>query len=174
MLRASSDPGVLSNDLRAAVERVDAELPLDHVLTMPAVLDRQRGGDALFLRLLATFALLALLLAGIGIYGLIAYSVGQRTREIGIRMALGAKSPEVRRMVLWEGLRMTAIGTAIGLALALPLPKLFESMFYDIQFREVRLFVVVPLVILIVAMFATYIPARRASRLDPMRALRQE
>jgi ABC-type antimicrobial peptide transport system permease subunit len=143
-------------------------------MSMPDVIDRQRGGDALFVRLLATFAVLALLLAGIGIYGLISYSVGQRTREIGIRLALGARSPEVQRMVLWQGLRMTAIGCAIGLALALPLPKLFESMFFDLHFREVRLYFAVPLVILLVALLATYIPARRASRVDPILALHQE
>jgi putative ABC transport system permease protein len=174
MVRANSDPGVLANDLRAAIGQVDAELPLDHVMSMPAVIERQRGGDALFARLLATFAALALLLAGIGIYGLIAYSVGQRTREIGIRLALGARSPEVQRMVLWEGLRMTAIGTAIGLALAFPLPKLFESMFFDLHFRELRLYFVVPMVILFVSLLATYIPARRASRVDPILALHQE
>ena len=174
MVRTTSDPSNLANDLRAAVGQVDAELPLERVMSMPAVIDRQRGGDALFVRFLATFALLALLLAGIGIYGLMAYSVGQRTREIGIRLALGARSPQVQRMVLWEGLRMTSIGCAIGLALALPLPKLFESMFYDLHFQEARLYVVVPLVILTVATLATYIPARRASRLDPIVSLHQE
>jgi len=115
-----------------------------------------------------------LMLAGVGIYGLIAYSVGQRRHEIAIRMALGAKRPDVLRMILRDGLRMTATGAAIGLALALPLPKLFDAIFYGLHLREPRLYFVVPITILIVALLATYIPARRASRVDPMSALHQD
>jgi len=121
---------------------------------------------------LASFALLALILAAIGIYGLVAYSVGQRTHEIGIRMALGAKGPDVLRLILWEGMKMTAIGAAVGLALALPLPKLFDAIFYGLHIREPRLFFIVPIAILVVAMLATYVPARRASSIDPMIGLR--
>jgi putative ABC transport system permease protein len=124
--------------------------------------------------LLGSFALLALILAAIGIYGLIAYSVSQRTHEIGIRMALGAESPQVIRMVLWEGLKMTVIGAAIGLLMALPLPKAFEAMFYDLHIHEPGLFFIVPMAMALVAMLATYIPARRAMRVDPMVALRYE
>ncbi|HWO28361.1 MAG TPA: FtsX-like permease family protein, partial [Candidatus Acidoferrum sp.] len=118
--------------------------------------------------------LLALLLAAIGIYGLIAYSVGQRTHEIGIRMAMGAGKPQVLRMVLREGLRMGIIGVAIGLVFALPLPKLFGSMFFGFPASEPLLYILVPVVLLAVAMLATYVPARRATYVDPMRALRQE
>jgi ABC-type lipoprotein release transport system permease subunit len=89
-------------------------------------------------------------------------------------MALGAKSPDVLRMVLWEGMKMTAIGAAIGLAMALPLPKIFDAIFYGLHLREPRLYFIVPLAILVVAMLATYIPARRATRVDPMAALHQE
>jgi putative ABC transport system permease protein len=123
---------------------------------------------------LASFAILALILASIGIYGLIAYSVGQRTHEIGIRIAMGAGTPNVLRMILWEGMKMTAIGAAIGLVLALPLPKLFDAIFYGLRLREPRLYFIVPLAILVVAMLATYFPARRATQVDPMAALRQE
>ncbi len=174
MVLASSDPNSLAAALRNAVVQLDAELPLARVMSMPAVIEHQRAGNPFFTRVLGSFAVLALILAAIGIYGLIAYSVGQRTHEIGIRMALGAKSPDVLRMVLWEGMKMTAIGAAIGLAMALPLPKIFDAIFYGLHLREPRLYFIVPLAILVVAMLATYIPARRATRVDPMAALHQE
>jgi putative ABC transport system permease protein len=174
MVRASGDASSLASGMRDVVGQIDAELPLAHVMSMPALIDRQKGGDTLFSKILGGFAALALLLAAIGIYGLIAYSVSQRTHEIGIRMALGAGNGDVLRMVLWAGLKMTAIGAAIGLALALPLPKLFEAMFEGLHFRDVSLYLLVPTAIVAVAMLATYIPARRATRVDPMRALRQE
>jgi putative ABC transport system permease protein len=174
MVRASSDPSSLAPALRNAVGQLDAELPLDRVMSMPALIERQRGGDPFFVRVLGSFALLALLLAAIGIYGLIAYSVGMRTHEIGIRMALGAGNRDVLRMVLWEGMKMAAIGAAIGFAIALPLPKVFDAMFYGLRAREPWLYFIVPTVILAVTMLATYVPARRATRVDPIRALRQE
>jgi predicted permease len=174
MIRTTSEPGSLASAVRDAVALADPELPLDRVMSMTSVIDYQKGGDTLFTRLLGGFALLALLLAAIGIYGLMAYSAGQRTHEIGIRMALGADSRDVVRVVLWEGLKMAAIGGAAGTALALPLPKLFEAMFYDLHLGELRLYFIAPTAILAVAMLATYIPARRASRVDPNSALRQE
>ncbi len=174
MVRASSDPGSLASALRDAVAQLDAELPVSRLMTMPAVIERQRAGDPFFARMLSSFAILALLLSAIGIYGLIAYSVGQRTHEIGIRMAMGAGSNDVLRMVLWEGLKMTAIGGAIGLVVSLPLPKLFDAMFFGLNVREPWLYVIVPMVLLAVAMLATYIPARRAIRVDPLSALRYE
>jgi putative ABC transport system permease protein len=174
VVRASSDPNSLASALRKAVAQADAEVPLDRVMSMSAVIDRQKGGNPFFARVLGSFALLALLLAAIGIYGLVAYSVGQRTHEIGIRMALGARSPDVLRMVLWEGTKMTAIGGAVGFIMALPLPKIFDAMFYGLHLREPALYVIVPLAILAVAILATYIPARRATRVDPMVALRYD
>lgn len=174
MLRATSDPNSLASALRNAVTRVDGELPLAQLMSMPTVLESQEKGTVFFSRLLAIFAGLALLLAAIGTYGLIAYSVGQRTHEIGIRMALGAKSQDVLRMVVCEGLKMSAVGGAIGLAIALTLPKIFEAIFFDLHVSEPRLYLIVPMAVLTVAVLATYIPARRAARIDPMSALRQE
>src|SRR5215468_1625667 len=173
MVLASGDPNSLIADLRAAVKRVDAELPLAHLLSMPTVIDRQKSGNPFFTRILAAFAVLAMILAAIGIYGLMAYSVGQRTQEIGIRMALGATSPDVLRMILWQGAKMSAIGGILGLVLALPLPKVFDAIFYGLHVREPGLYFIVPVAILVVAMLATYVPARRAARVDPMSALRQ-
>jgi putative ABC transport system permease protein len=143
-------------------------------MTMPAVLDRQKGGDRLFSQILGVFALLALVLAGIGVYGLIAQSVSQRTREIGIRMAMGARRPHVLRMVVGDGMKISAMGLAIGTLFALPLPKLFRSMFYDFPASAPALYLLVPLVLLMIAAFAAYLPARRATQVDPMQALRQE
>jgi predicted permease len=172
MLRSSSDPGGLASAVRTAVSQIDAELPLANVISMSALIERQKGGNGFFAQVLGAFGLLALILSAIGIYGLIAYSVGQRTHEIGIRMALGARDPDVLRMVLREGLTMTIIGAAVGLALALPLPKVFDALFYGLHPREPSLYFIVPAAVLAVAAFATYIPARRASSVDPMIALR--
>jgi len=141
------------------------------VMSMASVIESQRGGDPLFLRVLGAFALLALALAAIGIYGLVAYFVGQRTHEIAIRMALGATGGDVRRMVLREGIKMTGIGAVIGLAMALLLPKIFDAIFYDLHLGDLRPYFIAPIAILAVAMLATYIPARRASSIDPMVAL---
>jgi predicted permease len=172
MVRARTDPNSFSSDLRSAIEQADSDLPLDRVMSMTSVIDLQRGGDVLFLRMLGIFALLALLFAAIGIYGLIAYSVGQRTHEIGIRVALGAGTSQVLRMVLFEGLKMTAIGAALGFALSLALPKVFGAMFTGINFVEPGVYFIVPLAIIAVSMLATYIPARRAASVDPTIALR--
>ena len=176
MIRAGSDPNNLAAAMRNAVAQVDAELPLTSVMSMTALLERQANGDPLFERLMGSFALLALILAAIGIYGLVAYSVGQRTHEIGIRMALGAGKSDVLSMVLWQGLRMTAIGAAIGLLMALPLPKLLEAMFYfgGLHILDPAIYLIVPIAMAVVTMLATYIPARRAMRVDPMVALRYE
>jgi predicted permease len=174
MVRSNADPDSLAPALREAVAQADVELPLDRLMSMRSVIDRQKGGNELFTRILGVFAILALILSAIGIYGLIAYSVGQRTHEIGIRLALGANRRDVLRMVLREGLKMTAIGGIVGLAMAAPLPKLFDAIFFGLHFTELRLYFIVPLAILAVAMLATYIPARRAMRVDPMVALRYE
>jgi putative ABC transport system permease protein len=174
MLRTVSDPNSLASALRNAVAEADAELPLDRVMSMPRVIEDQRGGDPLFVRILAAFAVLALLLATIGIYGLVAYSVSQRVHEIGIRLAMGAKARDVLRLIVWQGTKITAAGAAVGFVLAVPLPKLYAAMFFSVQFRDSGIYVLVPIVILVVATLATYIPARRASCLDPMSALRQD
>jgi predicted permease len=177
MLRTSSDPNSMAAALRNTMGQIDADLPLDSVISMPALLDRQKGGNPFFTGVLGAFAVLALMLAAVGIYGLIAYSVGQRTHEIGIRMALGAKKSDVLRTILLEGLKMSSIGAVIGLVFALPLPTVFGSIFYGMPVKELndfRLFCVVPLTIFCVAALAIYVPARRATRVDPMVALRYE
>ena len=174
MVRTAGEPNGLISAMRNTVAQVDGELPLSRLMSMPEVIDRQKGGNSFFTRALAGFAVLAVLLAAIGIYGLLAYSVNQRTYEIGIRMAMGAKSQDVLRMIVREGMKMAVIGVAIGFVMSLPLPKVFDAIFFDMHVSEPRLYMGVPLVILAVAMLATYIPARRAARIDPIHALRQD
>ncbi len=174
MIRTNSDPEGLAPALRKTVAQADAELPLSRIATMSSIIEQQGSGDMLFAQMLGAFALLALILAAIGVYGLIAYSVGQRTHEIAIRVALGARGVDVRRMVLRQGLKMASIGAAVGFIAAAPLPRLFASMFDGMNTNYPQTFVVVLVLILLIAMLATYIPARRASSIDPMRALRSE
>ena len=174
IVRATGEPNSLISEMRNTVAGIDTELPLDHLMSMSAVIDRQGGGDAFFSRTLAGFAFFALVLAAIGIYGLVAYSVGQRSYEIGIRIAMGARGQDILKMIFREGMTMTAIGGAIGFAMSLPLPRIFEAILYDAHIHEPSLYFYVPLVILAVATLAMYVPARWAARIDPIDALRQE
>jgi putative ABC transport system permease protein len=174
MLRTSIDPNAGIPALRAAVAQVDPDLPLIDAMSMEDVIELQRSGNPLFTELLVTFGSLALLLAAIGIYGLIAYSVSQRTQEIGIRLALGAKGSDISRLILRQGLLVAAIGSAIGLLLAAPLPTVFKAMFDGIEVGALGVYPGVLAAMLIVVLLATLAPARRASRVDPVRALRSE
>jgi predicted permease len=173
MVRSDVEPTSLAPALRGVMGQLDPELPLLRVMSMDGVLDAQRRGNPLFARLLATFALLALVLSAIGIYGLITYSVGQRTHEIGIRLALGAKATDITRMILREGFTVGAAGLTIGLVMALPLPKVFDSIFQGILlFGAPLIYPAVLAAMLVVVFCATVGPARRATRVDPTAALR--
>jgi predicted permease len=175
MLRSNMEPDSLIPSLRRVLGSLDAELPLLRVMSMDQVIESQRAGNPLFSKLLAAFAFLALVLSAIGIYGLIAYSVGQRTQEIGIRMALGAKRDDISRMILREGLKVVVIGSAIGLLLAIPLPNLFDSIFQGgLKFGAPAVYPLVLILLLAVALLAMFGPARRATRVNPTEALRSE
>jgi len=174
VVRAVSDANSLAPDLREAVWSLDRDQPIGSVISMPDLLANETAPDLIFSELMTVFAALALVLAGIGIYGLVAFTVGQRSQEIGIRVALGAEKKNILRMVLLDGLRLAAIGAAIGMLGAFPLPRLFEAVFYDFHVLGGWLFVIVPALIGAIALLACYIPARRASRVDPMVAMRYE
>ena len=174
MMRTNVEPKGLIPELRRVVAEVDEELPLLRVMSMDGVIEVQKYGNTLFTQMLATFALLALTLACIGIYGLISYSVGQRTHELGIRVALGANTSDISRMILRQGFKIAAVGSVIGLLLALPLPRVFDSMFMGILFSAPGVYPAVFVIMLVVTAVATFGPARRASRVNPAAALRNE
>ena len=174
VVRAAGDANSLAPGLREAVWSLDRDQPVGSVISMPDLLANETAPDFIFSKLMSIFAALALVLAGIGIYGLVAFSVGQRSQEIGIRVALGAEKKNILRMVLLDGLKLAAIGGAIGMVGAFFLPRLFEAAFYDFHVLGGWLFLVVPALIGAVALLACYIPARRAARVDPMVALRYE
>ncbi len=175
MLRSNLEPDSLIPSLRHTLAELDPELPLLRVMSMDQLIGVQRSGNPLFLKLLAAFAIMALLLAAIGIYGLIAYSVGQRKQEIGIRLALGANGSDIARVILREGLKVALIGSCIGFVPALPLPKVFSSIFQGgLTFGAPIVYLLMPPMMLAVALCATYGPARRAQHIDPTAALRAE
>jgi putative ABC transport system permease protein len=174
VLRRDGEPNGLIPALREAVSALDAELPLGHVMSMDSVIDNQQNGNPLFTHVLGIFAFLALVLAAIGIYGLVAYSVGRRTHEIGIRMAIGAGTTDILQMILREGFKTAAIGSVLGLLIALPLPRLLDAVFQGIHFEAPALHVIALAAILVVSAFAIYIPALRATHVDPKAALRDQ
>ena len=149
-------------------------LPVSNVRTMSEVVSRSTSRQRFNMWLMTVFGGCALLLAAIGIYGLMAYSVEQRTQEIGIRLALGAQAHQVRNMVVWQGMRLTLVGVVVGLASAFVLSRFVASFLFGIKARDPMVFVAIPLVLSAVAFVAVWLPARRASRIDPMIALRAE
>jgi putative ABC transport system permease protein len=173
--RTRLDPGVLAPGLRRALWSVDKDQPLDNVMTMAQVMNGSgEGGDRLMGQLLGIFAGLALVLAVVGIYGIVAYSVTQRTHELGIRMALGAESRDVLKLVLGEGARLSATGLALGLGASLLLPRLLASAFTGFYVQAAPVFLIVSGLVAGGSVLASYVPARRASKVDPMVALRCE
>lgn len=174
VVRAANDANSLAPSLREGVWSLDRDQPIGSLISMPDLLAHEAAPDLIFSELMMVFAALALVLAGIGIYGLVAFTVGQRRQEIGIRVALGAEKKNILRMVLLDGLKLAVIGAAIGMLGAFPLPRIFGAALYDFHVLGGWLFVVVPALIIGVAVLACYIPARRASRVDPIVALRYE
>jgi len=173
-LRTKVAPASMTGGVREAIHSLDPDLPLAKVTTLMTLVDDSMSQPRFSMLLLATFAALALLLASIGMYGVISYSVGQRTREIGIRMALGAERNNVFGMILGQGARLAGLGIAIGLVAALGVTHLMASFLFGVQPTDPLTFAAVSLLLLAVALLACYIPARRATRVDPMIALRHE
>jgi putative ABC transport system permease protein len=174
VVRTSTDPQTLVGGVRQEIRALDRNLPLYEIKTMNDILYESLTRERFITLLLFGFAVLALGLAAIGIYGVMAYGVTQRTQEIGIRMALGAGRADVLKMVLWQGMKMTLGGVTIGLVTAFALSRLIANLLFGISASDPFTFVLVALLLAGVALLACYLPARRATRTDPMVALRYE
>jgi len=172
--RTEGDPMALAQALRAAIWSVDPDQPVWRLRSMESVISRDVATPRFTMRLTLAFALLALLLAAVGVYGVMSVAVVQRTREVGIRMALGARRQQVIRLVLGRGLRVVGIALATGLAGALGLAPIIRTQLYGVTASDPVTFVAVPVLLAGVALLACYLPARRAARVDPMVALRTE
>jgi putative ABC transport system permease protein len=173
-VRTKQDPGLLAASVVAAIHEVDPDQPVYDVRPMNEVVDRSLSPQWLNMTLLTLFASVALVLATIGIYGVLSYSVGLRSREIGIRIALGSQRRGVIWMVLRQGGLLAVLGTLIGVAGSLVLGRVLQSMLYEITPYDVLSFVLASAVLLIVAAVACFIPARRAASVDPISVLRME
>ncbi|MHB8640240.1 MAG: ABC transporter permease, partial [Candidatus Acidiferrales bacterium] len=173
-VRTERDPAQMAATLHATVERLDPNLPVNDMRTLTEQVSNSMFNDRLVATLSISLALLAALLAALGLYGVLAYVVARRTRELGIRMALGAQQRDVLRLVLGEGARLALIGVACGVVVALALTHLMRSLLFGVSVTDPLTFIGVSLLLTLVALLACYIPARRAMRTDPMIALRYE
>ncbi len=169
--RSSLPPESLAGGVRAAIRAVDPDLPASDFQTLGDIVDRSVSPRRFILLLIQAFALTAAVLASLGIYGVLSYSVSQRTREMGIRMALGAQASQMRRQVVVRTLVLAAVGVAIGCAAALAASRLVASLLYEIEATDPMTFAGVTVLLLAIAAMAGYFPARRASRIDPMAVL---
>ena len=174
IVRTTGNPASLAGAVREAVWAVDKDQPISNVRTMDHVLAASVSRERFQTLLLALFATLALVLACVGLYGVISYAVVQRTHEIGVRMALGAQAGDVLRLVINQGMLLTLIGLVIGIAGAFAVTRVMTEMLYGVTARDPLTFAGVPIVLGVIALLACYIPARRATKVDPLVALRYE
>ena len=173
-VRTHGDPKVLSAAIAEQLRQASGGFPVSHIRTMEEIVSRTTSRQSFNMMLLTIFGAIALVLAAIGIYGLIAYSVQQRTQEIGIRMALGADRGVIRKMVVWDGMRLTLIGMVVGIGASFGLTRLIASFLFGVKTWDPTAFIAVPVVLASVALLAVWLPAMRAARVEPMMALRVE
>jgi ABC-type antimicrobial peptide transport system permease subunit len=173
VVRTQTEPHSLSAAIQEQLRQATG-LPVTDVRSMAEVVSLSTSRERFNMWLMTVFGASALLLAAIGIYGLMAYSVEQRTQEIGIRLALGAQTAAVKNMVVWQGMRLAILGVVIGVLASLGLVRFISSFLYGITARDPLVFGGVPALLTCVALLAVWIPARRASRVDPIIALRYE
>ncbi len=174
LVETGGDPASLTSGVREAVRSLDPALPIFAVRTLDEVVAQQMAPRRLAVMLISVFASVALLLAAIGIYGVMSYAVTLRTTEIGIRMALGAERDDISRMVLRFGVKMSFIGVAVGLLASFGLARTMAGLLFQTSVTDPPTFSIVPLLLMAVALVACYVPARRATRVDPLVALRSE
>jgi predicted permease len=174
VLRCKADPGSLIGSVRASLRSLDPDLPIARVTTLEAIVANSIAGQRFSMLLLGAFAATSLLLASCGLYGLISYSVGQRTREVGIRVALGAERGAVIGMFLGQGARLVSVGIVLGLVAAAGVTHAMAGFLYGVQPTDAGTFSCVSLLLIAVALLACYVPARRATRIDPIVALRHD
>jgi putative ABC transport system permease protein len=173
-IRTNGDTSSLVGSVRQIIREVDPDQPVSNVATMAEVLGTEAAQRRMGMIMLAGFAALALLLASLGIYGVLAYFVTQHTNEIGVRQALGATPRNILFLVLRKGMGLTLVGVAIGLLAAFALTRLMSSLLFGVTAADPLTFATVPLLLIVVALLACYIPARRATKVDPLVALRYE
>jgi putative ABC transport system permease protein len=174
VVHSTAEPTALTNSIRREVLTVDPNQPIYDVQTMETVIGKSVSNQRLNMLLMGIFAALAMTLALVGIYSVMSYMVTQHTREIGIRIALGAQTVDILKLVLGQGLLLTFIGVGLGLLGAFGLTRLMASLLYEVKSTDPVTFLAVSVLLVAVALLACYLPARRASRVDPMVALRYE
>jgi putative ABC transport system permease protein len=172
--RTETEPTTMASSIQAVIHTIDPDLPVYQIRSMNQVLERSIMTRRATMILLGGFATLAVVLAAVGIYGVISYGVIQRTREIGLRMALGAEPGQVMRLILRQGMSLILAGVSVGLIGAFALTRVISSMLFEVSATDPITFVGVPFVLTAIALLACYLPARRAMRVDPMAALRCE
>jgi len=172
--RTRGDPHQAFAAVAEQLRLASGGLPVAHLRTMEEVIGRSTARQSFNMLLLTIFGAVALVLAAIGIYGLMAYSVQQRTQEMGVRMALGADPSAIRKLVVGQGIRLTLVGVAVGIAAAFGLTRLIASILFGVKPWDPAVFIAAPLILSAVALLAVWLPATRASKLDPMQALRVE
>jgi putative ABC transport system permease protein len=174
VLRTEGDPEILAQPLQQTVFAVDPELPLSDIKSLESIVANTIGPRRVSLWLLGVFALSALLLAAIGIYGVVSYSVARRTSEFGIRLALGARPIEILWDALRESMAMLIAGLSVGITASLAISRLVANFLFDVSATDVSTFVALPLFLAIIALASCYLAARRATKVDPLTALRYE
>ena len=173
-MRTNRDPNALVPAIRAAVREVDRQLPVAEVQPMTAFVNRAMASTRFALALIATFAAIAVMLAAVGLYGVLSTVVRQRTAEIGVRMAFGANTSSIFQLVIGQGLRLSAVGIALGVAGALALTRGMKTMLVGVRPTDPLTFIAIAMLFMVVAAVSSWIPARRAAGLDPNVALREE
>lgn len=174
VISTSVDPLSLAPGVRSAVLQIDSDQPVSNIRTMNDIVSESVARQRFSMLLLAIFAAVALVLAAVGIYGVMSYAVAQRTREIGLRMALGAQPAHVLKLVVGQGLKLVLIGVGIGLVASLLMTRAMSSLLFGISPTDPATLTVISVVLTAVAVLASYLPARRATKVDPLVAFRFE